>query len=247
MLTVVSQYFQEIKGVVYFTVKNSEVVGYNSEDLDNQISGLKGELKYDPQSTDSYFKRTIYVAGENKKYSTNDIEDGSFVIVEINKDNARGYVYYSNGSDFSNIPLDGSSSNSIKKLSTGSDLFDSQENEIGNGLLSADATSAKHAAFIWNMGTGNFEVAVVKYTYYPLKPKTYNNDKYFFYGSPEEGEIYTNGIWGSGAEKIFPDWRNRGNREGLHRFTLQNAWPYRPDQRQGRHRRSNRSKQERFV
>ena len=61
---------------------------------------MSGRLKYNPQSTESYYSRKIYVLGENKTLSTSTIEESSFVKVEINKDNARGYVYYSDGNDF---------------------------------------------------------------------------------------------------------------------------------------------------
>ena len=200
----ITKYFQKIGDQYYFTVKNTTVVGYDTaQKVDNKIGGISGELVYDVHG-ESYYKRTIYAVAENQTYSTNkDVKNSSYVTVEINKDNARGMVYYSSVAvDEGNLPKDGQESTQVKRLDTGSDTVDAYGNQT-NGMMGARATSAPHASFVWNMGTGNFEVEKVTYTFYSLKPNSYNNDKYYFYGSPEEDIIiYNQGAWGNNAQAM---------------------------------------------
>jgi len=192
---VLSNIFQKSGESYYLTIKNTKIEGYKDNTQDHSISAIpSGRLNYSV-TYESYYKRTLYVAGENHRYSTGDIKDNSYVVVEINKDNARGMVYYSNDSNFAGVPTDGISTSSFIRLDTGSD------NGSYNGLLGAHATSAKYVGFVWNMGTGSFEVGNVSYTFYPLKPGVYNDDKYYFYGSGETFELYNNGTF-TNAQKI---------------------------------------------
>ena len=204
---IITNYFQKSGGKYYFTVKNNNVVGYDTADkVDNSISGTKGELLYSVDG-ESYYKRTLYAVAENQAYSIYKIVDSSYVTVEINKDNARGMVYYSS-TQITDIPLDGANSDSIKRLDTGSDMVD--ENDVKtSGMVGARATSSSHVAFVWNMGTGKFEVSQVYYTFYSLKPTQFNaeeNGKYYFYGSGETYEIYNNG-WIDGKDYSLGDGR----------------------------------------
>jgi len=197
-LNVINKYFQKLGNDYYFTVQNKKVVSYQGE-REEQF-GVRGELTYIVQNGEGSCIRTIYTIAENQTYSTADIKKGSYVVVEINKDNARGMAYYSDA-DITAVPLNGLSNNNVKRLNVGSDGLDDQGRDT-NGLNGAQATSAKNVAFVWNKGTGNFEVAHVYYEFYSLKPTTYNNDKYYFYGSPEPVDLYKNGKWSNNASEM---------------------------------------------
>ena len=201
-----SKLFQKLGDKYYLIVQNTKVVGYNSNTIDSSISISKGKgtLTFNDDSGDSYYKRTIYVVGANHEYTTKSTKECSYLTVEINKDNARGMVYYSSSSEMS-IPSDGEEDSSVKRLDTGSDKFDAEGNETYNGISGARATSAKHVAFVWTIGTGNFEVSSVTYSFYTLKPNTYNTDdgKYYFYGSPENDiELFKDGSVYNGAKSL---------------------------------------------
>ena len=212
-VNIITDYFQKQGDNYYFTIKNNKVVGYDTEKKqDSLIGGTRGELVYYDDDGASYYKRTLYAVGANQTYTTKEITDGAFVVVEINKDNARGMAYYSNNViDKTNIPADGLSSDAVKRYEmTGSDQFDENNNEIASGMNKAHAVDANHVAFVWNMGTGNFEVAEVYYTFYTLKPIQFNskdNGKYYFYGSAEDKQyIYNNG-WLDGKDYSLGDGR----------------------------------------
>lgn len=202
-INIIKNYFKKQSDSYYLTVRNIRVIGDDTQfRQDPSISNIKGELVFSV-SGEGYYKRTLYVNSENKLYSTQSIRDGSFVIVEINKDNARGMAYYSDD-EIDSVPADGVSTDSVIRYDmVGSDTIDDNGVET-SGMVGARATSAKHIAFVWNMGkgSGNFEVSNVYYSFYSLK-SDYNDDKYYFYGSPEENvPIYTEGVWGSNAEEL---------------------------------------------
>lgn len=201
---VITNLFQKLGNDYYFTIQNKKVVSYR-DDIVSNIS-TSGELNYFVENGESSFIRTLYAVSENNTYTTKNLKNNSYVVVEINKDNARGMAYYSDGK-ITTIPEGGQSNNSIKRLGVGSDDFDEYDNPTTNGLNHASATSAKNVAFVWNKGTGNFEVAHVYYTFYSLKPSVYNDDKYYFYGSPETFDLYENGKWENGA---YDDNNGRG-------------------------------------
>ena len=192
-ISALSKIFQSIGGKYYLTIKNRSVVAYENSNKVGTNLALRGQLNYYDGDGSTYYVCKLYVNSENHVYSTSGIDDKAYAWVEINHDNARGYVYYSDSSDFSGIPLDGkptSDNGIIHKLQTGSDQ------EGVNGLKGADATSTQNLAFIWKMGTGKFEVAEVTYKFYTLKPNTFNPEqdgKYYFYGSGAEFDIYKEG------------------------------------------------------
>ncbi len=189
----------------YFTVKNNSVVGYNGRVVDNKVfvdSKGDGVLIYE-QSASTSFRRTIYVVGENHTYSNQNIKNNSYVTIEINKDNALGSIYYSNDSTFDTL---------TNQLYTGSDVYnDDGTVKLFNGLMGAGATSAKHVAFVWNMGTGNFEVETVSYKYYTLKVNVEPSDDLYFYSLSDEANLYSGGTWNTslGAE-LMKDNSGRG-------------------------------------
>ena len=213
-VSAMSRLFQKLASEdnYYFTIENKSVVAFNGNREDTSIkvdSYGDGELNY-IESTSTYYKRTIYVVGENHTYTTKDEKSHSFVTIEINKDNARGTVYYSNDSSFANIPVDGADSESYPKLKTGSDLKDSSGNIIENGIGGAGATSAKHVAFVWNMGTGSFEVETVNYSYYTLK-NNYQNNSYYYYSLSDSANLYDRGTWNESlGAKLMDDNSGRG-------------------------------------
>lgn len=197
--------FQKLDDGYYLTVKNTKVVGFKGVQCDNNVSGLNGNLVYSVNG-ETYYKRTLYAIGENHTYLNLGVKDAIFdnvknnpyVTVEINKDNARGTVYYSD-STITSIPTDGQETADVKKLDTGSDTNGQQ-----NGMQGAHATSAKNVVFVWNMGSGNFEVSKVTYNYYSLKPNTFNadNNSLYFYGSGESFDLYNNGTWKNNAKSL---------------------------------------------
>ncbi|MBR4999127.1 MAG: hypothetical protein IKY10_04520, partial [Clostridia bacterium] len=235
-INLITKYFQKSNNKYYFTVKNNGVVAYDMQDVqDKTVSGLRGELIY-RVAGETYFKRSLYAVAENQTFlnminSTHPdykslVQQGSFVTVEINKDNARGMVYYSDSEILDNsIPADGDENGTVKRLDTGSDTVDAS-GEI-SGLLKAEATSSKYVAFVWNLGIGNFEVGQVYYTYYTLKPNAFNesnNGKYFFYEEVDRYDIYNEG-WidkdysiGEGRAKISFN-GSEETREGLYVVT----------------------------
>lgn len=202
-INMLSNYFKKHGEKYYLTVKNLGVIGDDTQKRqDPAITTIKGELVFSV-SGEGYYKRTLYVNSENKQYSTKSIRDGSFVIVEINKDNALGMAYYSD-SAITDIPENGNSNDVVIRYDmVGSDTYDENMNKT-SGMVGARATSAGHVAFVWNMGkgSGNFEVSKVYYTYYSLKT-SYNNDEYYFYSPLEtDVKIYDNGSWGNNASEL---------------------------------------------
>ncbi len=192
-----SNIFQKFGNDYYLTVANSGVVAFENNTIDNSISGIKGQLTYS-ESASTYYKRTLYSYGINHKIlNSNDIKDGAYVIVEINKDNSRSYVYYSNNEiQSSNIPTNGIETTSMFRLDTGSD------SETNRGIEKASATKANHIAFTWKMGSGNFVVGEVKYSYYTLTPTTYNDDTYFYALQDTDVNVYKNNTFGTNAGQI---------------------------------------------
>ena len=234
--TTVKNLFKKIGNDVYFTVKNMNVVGYDSQDkIDNSIYGIQGQLIYDINNNESYYERYLYVLSENQTYlnyigSKHDafdsiMRENACVSVEINKDNANGKVYYYSGSgEMEYGEVVGT------KLMTGSGEFDADGNEIKSGIEGAHATSSKYVAFVWNIGTGNFEVESVTCDFYTLNPNNYKDNQLFFYSSqPEHFELYNQGVWKNNNAKPMTDnsgrgmvWFNNGSgasREGLYVVT----------------------------
>ncbi len=183
----------------YFTIKNDSVVAYNENKLDPNIRvDIKGNGEFNyVESPVSYYKRTIYAVAENHRYRPDEVKTHSYVSIEINKDNARGSVYYSNDNSFDDLPSDGNESDKYKKLQTGTDWTNDQGAFVG-GIHGAGATSAKHIAFVWNMGTGSFEVESVTYKFYTLKTKIYNDNVHYFYSESDSADLYRNGTWNTG-------------------------------------------------
>ncbi len=164
---------------IYLTVKNTEIQAFTTSDVpDKSISSISGTMDYrNIQPGESCYKRILYVVSANHTDITKSSKAHSSVTIEINKDNALGKAYYS--SDFideSDIPVN-SGENSA--TATAMDLGSDANSETAIGLTKAGATSARHLAFIWNKGTGIYEVNKVEYKLYNLNSSFDKN--YFFY------------------------------------------------------------------
>ena len=103
-------------------------------------------------------------------------------VIEINVDNSRGTFYYSNTAiDGSQIPSDGNivAGSGIYRLYSGSDVYNTDSSIQIIGIDGAHATSENYLAFVWNMGTGRYQVNSVTYDYYALNlsddEDSYNN------------------------------------------------------------------------
>ncbi len=203
-----SKIFQKHGSDYYLTIQNKSVLAYENSNNIAEDLGLKNTLRYNVEDGSSYYTCKLYLSGENHINSQTQTQDKSYVKIEINKDNARGYVYYQNDYDISAIPTDGSdvsvgSRGMTYKLKTGSD---DSEKDI-NGLMGAHATSANHVMFIWNMGTGPFEVEKVTYKYYSLNLNNFDSSgKYYFYssekGQGQEYVVYNKGDEGTYFKKL---------------------------------------------
>lgn len=158
-----------VNGKYYLAVETLRVVAYRDRYIDSSISGKNGIVSYKADGS-SYYVRKIYAYGINNQ-DTNQTKNNTYVQIEINEDNARGYVYYSNNTINDTDILNLDNTNLFTKLTSGS------------GIEEARATSANHVVFVWNMGSGNFEVSQVSYQYYELVPDIYNNNGLYFYNA----------------------------------------------------------------
>lgn len=201
-VSALSQMFKKLSSdnKYYFTIKNTGVVAYNGKVVDSNIKVSakgEGEFNYIASATTSY-KRIIYVVSENHRHKTEneDVKSHSYISIEINKDNARGSVYYLNDNSFEDVPSNGEEDidGKYKKLQTGNDWI-KPDGEFESGIHGAGATSAKHVAFVWNMGTGSFEVESVTYKFYTLKPNNYSGKTYYYYHFSDGADLYDNGRW----------------------------------------------------
>ena len=210
----IQKYFIKVGGTYYFAVQNKNVVGYTMEDAkDSDINeGTTGTLIYDVTGGRTYYKRNIYAIAENQTYSTHSSEkSGAYMTIEINKDNAKGYVYHGT----SQIETEPKDTDVKAKIETSSD-----------GITWAHATSANNVAFAWTMGSGDFEVVKVYYSVYKLNPSSYFNDTYCFYASNVENTItiYDNGWVGNNyaltdGRALYPFNGNEQSVEGLYVVT----------------------------
>ena len=193
----------------YLMVRNKIINIYEDNvPVGSTYDGLStvGEIDYDKGALDgaSSLRKTLYVSGENRTYTTNQgSADLSYVSIEINKDNARGYVYYSN-SVINNLPTDGADfddaeTKNIVRLYTGNDA------EGANGMNKAEATTASHVAFVWNIGEGAYTVSEVYYDFYTLKPNSFNTaspEKYFYELTSANIPLFKDGKYSNGAKSL---------------------------------------------
>lgn len=141
---------------------------------------------YDGTETDygTSVIRTYYVKGENEKYidsNDNTAKSNSYIKVEINPDNSKGYIFFSN-SQLTSYPANIENNRLITT----------------KNLTSAHMTNDNFVLFTWIMDIGGkYEVKKVVYEYYPLNLSQYNSEGlYFFDGSVNskiEKTIYKTG------------------------------------------------------
>ena len=208
----------------YFTTKNERINIYNNDNkpIANSNSSLKGTMVYDKDALNgaSSLVYKFYIINESNKYSTKKTTDLSNVVIEINKDNSLGQVYYSN-SDIT-APVE---SDSVFRLYTGSDNLKT-DGSTESGILGARATSAQQVIFSWIMGEDKFEVKEVTYKYYELYPNQFNateeGGKYYFYNNSQTYDIYKQGdpIDGKSliesGDRVFFKFNSDTAKEGLY-------------------------------
>ncbi|MBE5741130.1 MAG: hypothetical protein E7351_01170 [Clostridiales bacterium] len=192
--------FQKNGNDIYLTVVNKGIVAYDDDSIDNAIASNKGTLNYEKSANTSYV-RTLYIIGENHTYSSMVIEphdSSSFMEIEINTDNARGMAFYSDTLNISMADTDenGGDTAKAKRLYTGSD-----DGEI-SGITEAKATSSTKVVFVWNIGSGNYEVKEVKYDYYTLDTTSYNKNTYFYTLSRKDVPLFANSLFQNGAVQV---------------------------------------------
>lgn len=169
----------------YLKVQNSSLTAYsNYQVMDSNLSiptittyNHTITMQYQASSATSMI-RTFYMLGENQAYDAAR-ESISYVTVEINKDNSRGSVYYSQD-QFTISQLENSN---VTKLNTGSD--NTVDNIEYNGLEGANATSDNYLAFVWTQGYGLYEVGSVTYRLYELNlsEDSFDSNKFYYYTS----------------------------------------------------------------
>ena len=194
----------------YLTVQNNSLTAYsNLGILDDSLSiqnitasNHTRTMQYVASASTSMI-RVLYLMSENQTI-TDSQDSNSFVTLTINKDNSRGTVYYSQ--DAINVDNDTVSSGTI--LDTGSD------NTVGdityNGIDGAMATSDNYVAFVWNMGTGTYEVGSITYRFYELNlsednyTDDWNTDRtnLKYYSFVNEITLYSNGAFSNGAQSF---------------------------------------------
>ena len=113
-------------------------------------------------------------------------------------------VFYKEGdSSISATDITSYSPSSNNRLITGSDKANSVQ-----GLNGAHATNANYVGFIWNIGSGDYEVSKVSYIRYTLNLKQYDNDasdnyNYHFYTSQLTPVVlFENGVCKNGASLL---------------------------------------------
>lgn len=205
-ITSMNNLFNSYNGVNYVTVKNIKVTAYNDYSIDNDCSATNyppsGQMVFDRDKLEgaTSLYRTLYIVGDNMTYSASFIDpnhSSSFVNIEINKDNSRGMVYYSNTEfDVNRVPNDGSSGTNVIRLQTGSE-FTNAQGKFTSGVNGANAGKDKFFAFTWIVGEDIFTVKTVKYQYYSLDLSSFNIEdskddttKYFYNKVGDEVVLY---------------------------------------------------------
>lgn len=199
--------FQKFSTDKYLTVENQKVVAYVNASKKDEYSALTkppiGTIIFDRdklQGATSLYT-TLYVVGANMLYSASYNDNSpnksiSYVSVEINTDNARGMAYYGNTAfDIDRVPENGQSSSSVKKLETGSDVYneDGSVKISGIGTLEAGAhaTKDRYVAFTWLVGEDKFTVKTLKYQYYELNLNGgFDKDKFFYTANGGEKVLF---------------------------------------------------------
>lgn len=226
--------FNAYNGTNYITVKNLKVVAYDNYTIDNVCSAYNyppiGSMVYDKNKLNgaTSLYRKLYIVGENTTYTAsnkNPNDSNSFVSIEINTDNSRGMVYYSNTTlDINKLPDIGTSSASVKRLLTGSDVIEDEKIKT-SGVKGAHASKDKYFAFTWLVGEDKFAVKKVEYEYYSLNLNKFDTNKYFYTANgnaitifesvPKEGTIVQDG---RGFYLFKTDYDNT-TKEGLYKIT----------------------------
>lgn len=175
----------------YLKVQNSSLTAYTNQGiLDNSLSiptisaNNHSRVMTHQISASTSTIRTFYLLGINQAYVSTQDSD-SFVTIEINKDNSRGSVYYSQD----NFTINNLNNSNVHKLDTGSD--NETNGVVYNGVEGAFATSDNYVAFVWTQGSGLYEVESVSYRQYELNLSEANFDssKFYYYTSVNPRDV----------------------------------------------------------
>ena len=175
----------------YLKVQNTSLTAYSNLGITDSnlsienitISNHTRTMHYQESASTSMI-RVLYILGENQAYDSAR-DSKSYVTIEINKDNSRGSVYFSQD----RFSINDLESSNVTKLNTGSD----NESSTGiqyNGLDNAGATSDNYVAFVWTQGFGLYEVESVSYRIYELNlsEDSFDSDKFYYYTSVNSSE-----------------------------------------------------------
>ena len=209
--------FKRMQDSYYLTVKNNSLSSRDSENqTDNNtsianisINNRQTIIDYVVDTSTSTI-RTLYLTSESQRYTLTDVTNSnSYIVIEINVDNSRGMTYYSNNViKESDILTDGGTNegSGVYRIYTGSDVYNSDGSIKEIGIDGAHATSANYLAFVWNMGTGRYQVNSVTYDYYALNlsEDNYHNGNdwvledgivknVFYYNYIRSTTLYSNG------------------------------------------------------
>ena len=241
----IQKIFSDFNNNGIIKVRNMSVEAKTSEGAIDRYSSLtsssgllKGEgfnsqiIKRNETDLGSSVIKKLRIIGENQ-YLTEDLnsvssklKNISFIQVEINADNSRGYVYTRNDRKFTTSPE--GEGNGISRLFTGTDVF--KESQGIEGIDGAHATSDKYVIFSWLVGADNTKVAKVDWTFYEfdatLNTENYSSDLFFYKNQGKTTTVFENDVYSEGA-KVDDNGRafaviNESNgmtREGLYKIT----------------------------
>ena len=198
----------------YLAVKNYSLTAYNyvtnvmdtslnmdqsyfNNSYSEQSNSTSKTMSYSEQEKSTSMIRSFYLLGENNK-NVGALSSSSYVVLEINRDNSRGEVYYFN------------TQLTIGESSSYNDLFaDKQQTNrliTGKDITAAEATKDNYVYFVWNNGaTGSeTEVESISYQRYELDLNKDNVDlenTYFYNTIGTSVEVYKDGTYSTNAGK----------------------------------------------
>ncbi len=185
----ISSFFQrDSNNYNYFIVRNQFVSAFDTSGVpDHSISAINGTMDYrNILEGESCYKRILYVTSANHTDITKSAKAHSSVTIEINKDNALGKAYFSSDHiEPGDMPANsGENSANATVMDMGSD----SNSQSAVGLKFSGATSARHLAFVWNKGTGIYEVDKVEFKLYNLN-SSFGGNYYFYQATSSEPTV----------------------------------------------------------
>ena len=206
-----NMFFGFVEGQYYITVKNKSLSSYKYSTGNTVATDVNADnngnysIKLTDENSNSTIRR-MYLVGANQR-DIKPTASNSYIMVEINTDNAQGTVY-------------ASSSKEVFYDTTGKLTFDNLDraNEISTGknIHGAEATSDAYVAFTWNTGATSADYEVVKLTlkHYTLRLDTAIFDTNFYYYDDQDGAFTESVLYQKDVSVdpsvIFNDGNNKG-------------------------------------